>query len=127
MTIAVEDKLAILELSAHYNHTLDYGDADGWLDTFSDDAVLNGMGAPLNGKDQLSEFAQDYVQNVKSMRHWTNNHIIEVDGDTASHTSFFLIIDIDGSTSIKVTGRYKDKLKKEGGEWKFTLREVSFD
>ncbi len=127
MTTTIEDKMAILELSALYNHSLDYGDAEGWLDTFSDEAVLDGMGEPLTGREQLNGFAQDYVNNVKTMRHWTNNHIIEVDGDTASHTSFFFIIGVEGPAEIKVTGRYKDKLKKEGGNWKFTFRDVEFD
>ena len=56
MVISTEDKLAILELSAAYNHAIDYGDADAWINTFSEGAVLSGIDKPYEGKKELTVF-----------------------------------------------------------------------
>ncbi len=127
MTILIEDKLAIMELLAVYNHAIDYGDADAWLNTFTEDGVLEGVGKPIEGIKGLTAFVEDYVQNASPMHHWTNNHIIDIDGDTAEHRSYFIIMKLENPAAILATGRYKDKLKKIDGKWKFSLRDAIFD
>ncbi len=127
MTISIEDKLAILELSAVYNHAIDYGDADGWLNTFSQDAVMTGVGEPLEGIKGLTAFVEDYLKNASPMQHWTNNHIIDGDEDTAEHSCYFIIMKLESPAAILATGRYKDKLKKIDGKWKFFRRDAKFD
>jgi ketosteroid isomerase-like protein len=127
MTISIEDNLAILELSAVYNHAIDYGDADAWLNTFSKDAMLTGVGQPYEGINELTAFVEDYFKNSSPMHHWTNNHIIDVAGYTAEHSCYFIILKVGNPAAILATGRYKDKLKKIDGKWKFFRRDAMFD
>ncbi len=127
MTISTDDKFAIHELSAIYNHAIDYGDADAWINTFTEDGVLSGVAHPYEGRKALTAFVKDYLANASPMHHWTNNHIIQGDGDTASHTCYFQVISVQSPVTIMASGRYNDELKKIDGEWKFFRREATFD
>ena len=40
MSISIEDRLAIHDLYSRWCVTIDDGDAEGWADTFTDDAVF---------------------------------------------------------------------------------------
>ena len=60
-----------------------------------------------------------------SGRHWTNNHVIEGDGDRATHSSYIMIVRMKETPIIETTGIYHDSLKKVNGAWKFVRREVT--
>ena len=44
MPLSVEDRLAIQELIARYNHAIDGGDPDGWAATFAPDGTFESRG-----------------------------------------------------------------------------------
>ena len=119
------DRLEILELAARYNHAIDFGDGAAWADTFTEDGVFTGGGpGPVQGREALTAFVGDFSQNMAGARHWTNNHVIDGDGDSATHTCYLnLIQSKDGAKSV-VTARYQDELVKVGGAWKFATRTV---
>jgi hypothetical protein len=52
-----EDRDEILQLLYRYNHASDSGDAEGWADTFTDDAVFDAAGQVISGREALVEFA----------------------------------------------------------------------
>lgn len=69
MTTAFEDKLAIKELIAHYNQSLDSGDYEAWLACWADDAVFDGLGKRLAGIQAIRGFADGYEAGYRQRLH----------------------------------------------------------
>jgi hypothetical protein len=57
------------------------------------------------------------------------NHVITVDGDTATVKCYLLLVfkKKDGSLGPATAGVYEDKLVKVGGRWKFCERRMNGD
>jgi len=92
MTISVEDRLAILGLTARYNQAFDYGDVDAWVETFIPDGVFaDSEGFSVQGSEELRAFAGKAAQGDVASRHWNSSHVIEGGGDTATHSCYLMI------------------------------------
>ena len=132
MNTAIEDKIAIEELIARYNQSLDGGDYPTWVACWSDDAVLDGMGRLLTGKAQIQGFADAYEATYRSkyhaLKHYTVNILSKVQGDMAT-TSAYLQLVHTGEKGVQIlfTGRYEDTLKRLDGQWQFTRRKLHQD
>jgi hypothetical protein len=89
--------------------------------------VFDSAQAQPTGTDALCAFAEGFAAQLPGARHWTNNHVIDGDGDSATHTCYLnLIQSKDGGKTI-ATGLYRDELKKVKGQWRFTRRTVRTD
>ncbi|MXY79937.1 MAG: nuclear transport factor 2 family protein, partial [Chloroflexi bacterium] len=55
--------------------------------------------------------------------HWTNNHVIDGDGEQATHRCYLNLIRGESGESI-VRAKYSDTLVKVDGQWKFSRRVV---
>ena len=128
MALSTEDQLEITQLYAKYNHAIDLGDAEGWAATFTPDGVFNGGGGgPQQGTEALVGFAKGFAANVKG-RHWTNNLVVEGDGDKADGKCYLTLWNLaQKPASIMVTGIYYDELTKTGDGWRFASRKVQPD
>ena len=127
MALDAADKMEILELAARYNHAIDFGDGEAWAGTFTEDGVFNGAGPqPVTGHVALAQFVGGFAQNMAGARHWTNNHVIDGDGESATHTCYLNLVQSKDGSSV-ITGVYTDKLSKVDGQWRFTERNVTPD
>lgn len=122
MALSTADRLEILELVARYNHAIDSGDGPGWADTFTEDGVFETARGKTEGRDALAKFVEGFATNMPGARHWNNNHVIEADGDGATHTCYLMLLR-PGADPASTT-RYVDRLVKVGGAWKFAHRNV---
>jgi hypothetical protein len=123
------DQLAIQQLYARYNHAIDSGNGAGWAGCFTAEGTFTSGGNTSAGTQQLTEFATGFASRLKA-RHWTNNLVIEADGDGAKGTCYLMLLrlgDKENPTSILTTAIYRDKLTRDGGDWKFSSREVIGD
>ena len=127
MALSSDDRQAILELAARYNHAIDSGDGAAWAATFTDDGVFDSPQAVVEGNEALIGFATAFPTQVPGGRHWTNNHVIDGDGDAATHTCYLNLMSVEGGAKIVITGIYNDELAKKDGAWRFTHRKVSVD
>ena len=128
MAISLEDRLAILELAARYNQAFDYGDVDTWVETFTSDGIFaNAGGFAVQGTEELRAFAGKAAQADGASRHWSSSHVIEGNGDTATHSCYLMIILLEEAPTIFGVGRYGDELKKANGEWRFLNRVVTWE
>jgi len=128
MAISVEDRLAILDLAGRYNQAFDYGDVDAWVETFTPDGIFaDAGGRSVQGSEELAAFAKGATQGEVASRRWNTSHVIEGDGDTATHSCYLMIILLEEVPNIYGVGRYDDELKKENGEWRFLRRLVSWE
>ncbi len=127
--LATEDLLAIQQLYARYNHAIDFGDGDGWAACFTDNGVFtSGMSGTMTGTDALSAFATGFAARLKA-RHWTNNLVIDADGDGARGKCYLMLMKLNegAPASVLTTAIYNDALARDGDGWKFTNRTVTGD
>ena len=124
MPLSVEDRPAIQELIARYNHAIDGGDPDGWAATFAPDGTFESRGEVHAGTEQLATFARGFQQRLPGARHWNNNLVIDGDGDQAT-TTCYLQLWREGQLASE--GRYVDTLRKIDGQWRFASRKVVRD
>jgi hypothetical protein len=128
MGLSPADRLEIGELYARYNHAIDLGDPDGWAGTFTGDGTFESPNAQPSGREALHGFAANAAASGRSVRHWTNNLVLDGDAETAAGTCYLILWNTgDKPASILVTGMYRDALTKTEGGWRFTHRKVSLD
>jgi hypothetical protein len=127
-SLATEDLLAIQQLYARYNHAIDSGDGPGWARCFTPDGTFTSASGTFTGSDALATFATGFATRLKA-RHWTNNLVIDADGDGARGRCYLMLLRLaEGSpASILTTGIYDDRLVRDGGGWKFASRNVTGD
>lgn len=132
MPSLIEDKLAIEELIARYNQSLDSGDYPKWVACWADDAILDGIGKLLKGKAQIQAFADQYEDSTRSkinaLKHYTINILSKVEGDAATSSSYLQLVNTtDKGVKIIFTGRYEDDLRRVNGQWRFARRKLHQD
>lgn len=127
MPLAPEDLFAIQQLYARYNHAIDFGDADGWAACFTEDGVFSAPGTEVAGRESLRTFAADFSTRMRA-RHWTNNLLIDGDGDVARGRCYLALLRLgEEGVRIAATGRYEDELVRAGEGWRFRRRTVTMD
>jgi ketosteroid isomerase-like protein len=118
---------------------VDAGDIATVMDTWAEDGVLDWVGGVENGKaeieDAMSNFGGAGVMGTlpadaterQRTRHQIINHVIEVDGDTATSFAYWFAMTnrtTHGQIELLYMGHYEDELARVDGEWKFKKRTV---
>lgn len=127
MPLTADDRVEIQMLGARYNHAIDFHDHEAWADTFTSDGCFISPQGQWDGREALIEFSTDSAARPPRRRHWTNNWVIDGDGDDATSTCYLNLVDVTNNGAILVTGLYQDRLRKVDGAWKFVERKVSLD
>jgi ketosteroid isomerase-like protein len=127
MGLTTEDRLAILDLIARYNHAYDQGDGEAYADTWTEDGVFEGA-RTARGRAELQAMPQSSAERGWSVRHWTANPVIDGDGDEATMRLYLTVLRIDADGHrIDQTGIYTDRLRRVQGSWKFVHRHLTPD
>lgn len=134
MAISTEDRMAIMDLLSRYNHAIDGGDSEAWLDCFTEDAVYEfPPDRRWEGIEQLREVAASRANDPDRAvsRHWLNNVLIEGDagGDAgvAQVTCYLMLLRPHEDARIHHTGMYRHTVRKVDGAWKFAHRRMDQD
>ena len=132
LTSVLEDKIAIQDLIATYNQSLDRGDYETWLACWADDAIFDGLGKYLTGIQAIRGFSEGYEvgyrQRLPGLKHFTINVLSNVDGDRANSSAYVQLTSIsDKGIRFVLTGRYEDDLKRIDGRWRFARRTLHQD
>jgi hypothetical protein len=129
--LSAEDHLAILNLYARYNHTIDSGDPEGWAACWVADGVFNSTASNVvaTGTAELVSFAEGYRERSQGrLRHHISNVFVEATDSGAHGGSYLLLINSateeDPQTTIARAGIYDDELVKQDGQWLFSRRQV---
>lgn len=88
--------------------------------------------AVLEGAVEVTEGMQAMVRvqhdETPGTRHLVTNVTVSVDGDTASASSSFTVMQaVDGELRPVVVGRYEDRFERGPAAWRFTDRLVRTD
>jgi len=78
MAGSFEDKFAIQELVARYNHAIDFGNYEAWVECFTEDGVFDGSAGRFVGKAELQKFTEQFKTtraNLPNVRHCVINTV----------------------------------------------------
>lgn len=134
-----EDRALIENLSNRYMVAVDAGDIDTVMETWHEDGVLEWVGGVENGKQEIHEAMSNFggarimgtvpadATSRPRTRHQIINHVIDVQGDTATTIAYWFAMTNDnphGEVQLLYMGHYEDELVRENGQWLFTKRSV---
>jgi len=124
------DRELIRDLTHSYAHRVAHGLANA--DLFTDVGAyihrrtLDDPGHVTRGRAALDAHFAPRPGTTGGAMPMIHNHLIEIDGDEARATcSIELRVSADGESMI-ASGFYRDRLRREGGVWKFVERDVAF-
>jgi len=123
----LHDKLAVTELLYRYAELIDAGDFDGVGELLGRGNFMGVAGAAKIGKlfATTTRRFPDH-DNTPRTRHLVQNPIVDVDGDTATSRSTFVVIQQTETVALQpiVVGRYSDAFARDDTGWYFTERKV---
>ncbi|WP_167193412.1 nuclear transport factor 2 family protein [Brevibacterium pigmentatum] len=132
-TLTLEERITRLEdiheigqLRARYCQELDDGRWEDLADTFTKDGAFIGLSTARGRAEMLEFFPQLNSSTVTSWWHFSSNETVELDGDSATGTTWLLQpCVVDGESQI-AAGRYEDTMVRTAHGWRFQERRVSF-
>lgn len=124
----IDDIEAIRRLMHEYALAVDTAQLDALVDLFVPEAVFDpGPGGipVMNNREEIREFFKGMFEGTSNRFHLTSNHIIDVDGDTASGTAYYAAAGVtaDGAR-FGANGYYNDAFVRTADGWKFLRREA---
>jgi len=136
MDITAEDRFAIQDLYARYCQTVDRGDAEGWVDTFTEDGqriyddnpgVPGRAGRTFTGRAEL--LAMQSVPRRLRVRHWHGLPVLTDKGDYLESVVYGMVVDISQDPpQVMAHFTYTDELvRTAGGSWRMRSRASARD
>ncbi|MDB5703879.1 MAG: hypothetical protein JWN66_995 [Sphingomonas bacterium] len=128
MVLPLEDRIALHELIATYNHAVDHHEAEAYAATFTPDGALVANGEErARGTVALTEYiAKRRRTGEPRLRHWVNNILIDGEGDRARLKAYVMAFNIGpGLEAPYVMGEYEDDAVKIDGAWRFETRRMT--
>jgi hypothetical protein len=125
----VAEKLEILETLNRYILSIDTHDPAAFADNFHDDGVYESPFGTARGREQILATIQQWHSGgiTAGKRHMMGSWRIDVDGDRATSSSSYWVVNAKDGTAIAATGEYQDELTKKNGVWKLQKRTQTID
>lgn len=140
---ALEDRAAVEQLiTSRYSTALDTRDWQAFGALFTADAEFKLLATQFPPKEYRGRAAIEKALSTPppdvpagggppggmptSMKHVITNPHVQLDGDRATATSYWMEVAIgkDEKPLVMATGYYRDVLKRDNGQWKFQSREI---
>lgn len=134
-----KDRALIEDLQARYLFAFDFGDPEGYANTFAPDGVLNFGWGDIVGREAIAGFIENGRESALEARaatpegerpsigrHIISNIVVSVEGDTARSVAYWshMTSDSTGYGTVDFFGHYEDELVKIDGDWYFSRRHV---
>ena len=120
---AIEDRDAIVELTARYCHMARSGNVEGIVDLFSDDGVMEVGDRVSKGHDTLLALYRKSFEHLCPLP-CVHNHTVTLDGNSATGWCSVEIRMVQNGEAITAAGHYEDTFRRVGAEWKFAHRNL---
>jgi uncharacterized protein (TIGR02246 family) len=127
----LEDRAEIDRLLADYARHLDARDWHAYSRLFAREGEWTGGTGYAKGPDEIEAMLSERLgPNVPAPGptnyHLIANQVVELDGDRATaESTWALIVRGEGDTPVLTyLGRYRDRLVREDGRWRFARREA---
>jgi uncharacterized protein (TIGR02246 family) len=122
---AIEDRDAIRELTARYCQRAVAGDAEGVVDLFTEDGVMESNGTVESGRSRLLQLYRESFEMLRPIP-MVHNHVIEVDGDRATGFCSLELRMVENGQSVTAAGHYEDTFERGPDGWRFSRRKLVF-
>jgi uncharacterized protein (TIGR02246 family) len=134
-----DDRALIEDLQARYLFAFDFGDAEGYAGTFTEDGILDYGGGEVKGRKAIAEFIAAGRKRTEEARantpegqrpsigrHIISNIVVKIDGDKAHGVAYWthMTSGPDGRGGVDFFGHYEDEMVKVNGEWLFARRRI---
>jgi len=134
-----DDRSMIEDLQARYLFAFDWGDADGYANTFAEDGILNFGQGEFKGRQAIRSFmappdggeaprgpSLPEGERPRVGRHIISNIVVKVDGDRATGRAYWthMTTGPTGYGTVDFFGHYEDEMVKVNGEWLFSKRHI---
>ena len=121
----LEDRFAIMDLVAAYCSAIDSRDLDGFVDCFTDDAVVRHADGimRLDGREAIRDYYSARFPGYGVTFHYPHSHTVAFDGPDTAHgvVTAHAEIALDGAGWIAAF-RYTDEYRREADRWRFAER-----
>ena len=112
---------------------LDFGDADTYVSTFTEDGILDIVGMQWQGREAIREIIDGTPSDGQEEqgpypatgRHNITNIVLKIDGDKAVGRAYWFHYENDNPERNAVLdsyGHYEDEMVKVNGQWLFSKR-----
>jgi SnoaL-like domain len=127
----LEDTNAIQALGILYGYVMDERDEDGIRRIFCDDATLRSQDGVF-AANGLEEIVTTYLGRFAALgptNHYSHGHVVRFDDDDPDIAYGLLASHAEvtrNGVGMVVALRYKDTYRRDGGQWKFQDRLMSY-
>jgi uncharacterized protein (TIGR02246 family) len=122
------DKDEISRLLLGFGAALDSKDWQAYAETFTQDGVFEIMGQKRTGRVEIAAGPARDLERYDRLQHYSTNHVIEVDGDTATASHYLIGVHVpDGdqhSRHADVGGRYLCECRRTAAGWKLSSARI---
>lgn len=126
--LSTDDRLAILEVIAHYNRLADERDVEATVALYTEDGFIDGDFQTGPGPDGLrADLPGIFAMEGTLKRHITTNDLIEGQEDRATVRSLLLVVEGETLPGVGATADITDELLKVNGQWKIAHHHVAID
>lgn len=119
------DKEAIRDLARAYAHHVWRRDIPAIGDLFTEDGEMDTPDLPVLVGRQVIVEAYEKMLNDDEFHPFVHNHVIELDGDSATGTCYLDLRATINGRALLSSGYYDDRYQRVGDEWKFRARKVT--
>jgi hypothetical protein len=127
------DVVALNQLACRYAKAVDSCDVALFKSVFTPDGRLRSYHpdaeqpfADLTGHGQLAVVPDTMRGMYGATTHMMTNHLVEIDGDSATGEVLCTARHLEGATSINVIIRYVDRYARHQGKWSIADRQIRF-
>ncbi|MGI9625070.1 MAG: nuclear transport factor 2 family protein [Acidimicrobiales bacterium] len=121
--MSTDDIIAIQQLLARANTAVDAGDGAAYAACFTADGVLDaGEAGRFSGTEEIAAAGGSFATAIPGLRHWVNNHAIDVDGDRATATVYVVVVLAGAPPTLSGSGIYRDHMVRTDHGWLFESR-----
>lgn len=119
------DREAIRDLASRYVDRVWHKDIDGVVALFDEDARFDTEEyPPVSGRAALADVFK-IIFDTQDLEPWVHNHVVDLDGDTATGRCFLDLRMIRDGKRLFATGFYDDTYVRVDGAWRFARRKVT--
>ena len=132
----LEDRIALRELVDKVSLLADERDFHNQVQLFTQDGVSETFAEgtsilKLKGRKEMSQAFGEFLKNVDIIYHFNGQHVVTINGDGATGTSYCMItlIGMENGRKIKtiIGAVYRDTYVRENNRWLISKRIGNFD
>jgi ketosteroid isomerase-like protein len=129
-----DDRLAMLErtvqrladieelraLRLRYHDAINENRPGDIAELFTEDGAVDfGYLGATTGRAKVAKFFGNMGNVLDSVTQFVHNHVVEVDGDRGTGSSYLEAKTVSKGTAYRVAGRYRDTYERTPGGWRF--------